>query len=236
MPKKYGANEQATLIALMLANEEITNTELKARHGVTLDRAGRERLNRDGLLVSHTTSTPFVHQITAAGIAWCEREMAHIEPTPKSGGLARVVFVFARTVIERLLQQHSILGFLHPAAPRPPEMHLVELRPTEPRAAALESADPGLAALEPAALESLIRRVYEELSVKPQDWVRLAKLRPELNGAAKSEVDEVLLAMVRAGDTHLAPDSNRKVLTEADHAAAVRIGGEDNHLMAVDES
>ncbi|MBM7775978.1 hypothetical protein JOD54_006182 [Actinokineospora baliensis] len=231
MPKKYGANEQATLIALVLANEEITNTELKARHGVTLDKAGRERLNRDGLLVSHTTSTPFVHQITAAGIAWCEREMAHIEPTAKAGGLARVVFVFARTVIERLLQQHSILGFLHPAAAHLPETHLTEvhpaeLRPTEPRPAELESAE----------LESLIRRVYEELSVKPQDWVRLAKLRPELNGAGKSEVDEVLLAMVRAGGTHLAPDSNRKVLTEADHAAAIRIGGEDNHLMAVDES
>lgn len=85
-------------------------------------------------------------------------------------------------------------------------------------------------------LETLIRAAYLDLSVKPQDWVRLAKLRPRLNGADKVEVDEVLLRMVRTGAVHLAPDSNRKVLTDADHAAAVRIGDEDNHLVAIEES
>jgi len=85
-------------------------------------------------------------------------------------------------------------------------------------------------------LESVIRAAYQVLSVKPQDWVRLAKLRPELNGADKEDVDEVLLEMVKTGEVHLAPDSNRKVLTEADHAAAIRIAGEDNHLVAIEES
>ncbi|XVS65552.1 hypothetical protein ACQPYE_05690 [Actinosynnema sp. CA-299493] len=85
-------------------------------------------------------------------------------------------------------------------------------------------------------LESVIRAAYLALSVKPQDWVRLAKLRPELNGADKDEVDAVLLEMVKTGSVHLAPDSNRKVLTEADHAAALRIAGEDNHLVAIEES
>ncbi|NUT48576.1 MAG: hypothetical protein HOV94_14900, partial [Saccharothrix sp.] len=70
-------------------------------------------------------------------------------------------------------------------------------------------------------LESMIRKAYEALSVKAQDWVRLAKLRPRLNGADKAEIDEVLLDMVKTGTVHLAPDSNRKVLTEADHAAAI---------------
>jgi hypothetical protein len=85
-------------------------------------------------------------------------------------------------------------------------------------------------------LESVIRAAYLELSVKPQDWVRLAKLRPKLNGADKDEVDAVLLEMVKTGTVHLAPDSNRKVLTEDDHAAALRIAGEDNHLVAIEES
>ncbi|NUT47295.1 MAG: hypothetical protein HOV94_08275 [Saccharothrix sp.] len=82
----------------------------------------------------------------------------------------------------------------------------------------------------------MIRKAYEALSVKAQDWVRLAKLRPRLSGADKAEIDEVLLDMVRTGTVHLAPDSNRKVLTEADHAAAIRIAGEDNHLVAIEES
>ncbi|MCE6993307.1 hypothetical protein LZG04_00570 [Saccharothrix sp. S26] len=85
-------------------------------------------------------------------------------------------------------------------------------------------------------LESVIRAAYLELSVKPQDWVRLAKLRPKLNGAQRDEVDAVLLEMVKTGTVHLAPDSNRKVLTDADHAAAIRVAGEDNHLVAIEES
>ena len=36
----------------------------------------------------------------------------------------------------------------------------------------------------PADLESLIRAAYQELANGPQDWVRLAKLRPKLDGAS----------------------------------------------------
>ncbi|GAB3497432.1 hypothetical protein [Amycolatopsis cihanbeyliensis] len=90
--------------------------------------------------------------------------------------------------------------------------------------------------IHPADLESRIRAVYRELSMKPRDWVRLARLRPKLNGADQEEVDRVLLAMTRTGLVHLAPDSNRKTLTEADHAAAIRIGSEYKHLVAIEES
>jgi hypothetical protein len=85
-------------------------------------------------------------------------------------------------------------------------------------------------------LESLIRAAYQELSDEPQDWVRLAQLRPKLNGAGKDEVDEKLLAMSRTGLVHLAQSANLKALTDADHAAAIRIGSEDKHLVAIEES
>ncbi|MEQ0560572.1 hypothetical protein ABJI51_15910 [Amycolatopsis sp. NEAU-NG30] len=85
-------------------------------------------------------------------------------------------------------------------------------------------------------LETLIRNAYTELSDEPQDWVRLAMLRPKLNGADKDEVDEVLLAMSRTGLVHLAQSANLKALTPADHAAAIRIGSEDKHLVAIEES
>ncbi|MCG8921841.1 hypothetical protein [Lentzea sp. CC55] len=84
-------------------------------------------------------------------------------------------------------------------------------------------------------LEELIRQVYLELGDGYQDWVRLAKIRPRL-AAGRDEVDETLLRMVKGGDTHLVPSSNRKVLTAEDHEAAIRIGGEDKHLMAIEES
>ncbi|MFB9688184.1 hypothetical protein [Amycolatopsis plumensis] len=82
-------------------------------------------------------------------------------------------------------------------------------------------------------LEEAIRRVYREISGK---WVRLAQLRPKLNGAAKDEVDQTLLGMMKAGYAHLVPDSDRSGLTDADHAAAIRIGKEDKHFVAIEES
>ena len=85
-------------------------------------------------------------------------------------------------------------------------------------------------------LRDQIRRAYQKLTAKPGDWVPLADLRPLLNGAAKADVDRALKELSRAGVAQLAPDSNRKALTEADHAAAIRVGGEDNHLLAIEES
>ena len=85
-------------------------------------------------------------------------------------------------------------------------------------------------------LEFDIRTAYHKRALKPRDWVRLAEVRPLLNGATKSEVDDVLREMSRAGRAHLAPDSNRKGLTEADHLAAIRVGSEDKHLLAIEES
>ncbi|MFJ5989347.1 hypothetical protein [Lentzea sp. NPDC092896] len=85
-------------------------------------------------------------------------------------------------------------------------------------------------------LESLIRSVYEELAVEAQDWIRLARIRPRLNGADKGEVDETLVKMMKTGTVHLAPESNTKVLTAEDHAAALRVGSEDLHLVAMEES
>lgn len=93
-----------------------------------------------------------------------------------------------------------------------------------------------VAAIRTVDLEDLIREAYHDLSEGPLDWIRLARIRPRLDGAGKGEVDEVLLEMIKTGTVHLAPDSNRKVLTEDDHAAAVRVGGEDKHLLAIEES
>jgi hypothetical protein len=84
------------------------------------------------------------------------------------------------------------------------------------------------------ALEQGIRDAYRKLSVKPQDWIRLAKLRPLVNGGRR-EVDATLMDLLKRGDAHLAPDSNTKTLTEADHGAAIKVGSEWKHLLCFDE-
>jgi hypothetical protein len=82
-------------------------------------------------------------------------------------------------------------------------------------------------------VQAAICEAYLQLSVKQQDWVRLAKLRPAVP-YPDAEVTAALMLMTSSGLAHLAPDSNRKVLTDADHAAAVRVAGEENHLLAIE--
>jgi hypothetical protein len=83
-------------------------------------------------------------------------------------------------------------------------------------------------------MQAKIREAYNRLSVKKQDWVRVSKLRALLGGD-REEQDKALIALIRTGTCHLAPDSNRKVLTAADHQAAIRVGAEMKHLIAFDD-
>jgi hypothetical protein len=85
-------------------------------------------------------------------------------------------------------------------------------------------------------LEEAIRAAYRKLAAEPRDWVGLADLRPLLGAAPKTEVDAVLKHLSRTGQAHLVPESNRKALAAVDRAAAVRIGGEDNHLLSIEAS
>lgn len=103
---------------------------------------------------------------------------------------------------------------------------------TTPGTAAVATSNTGTPTGTP---ESLVRAAYQELAVKPQDWVRLSKLRDKLNGVDRDEVDRALLEMTKTGFVHLAPDSNRKALTDADHASAIQLGDQDNHLLAIEE-
>jgi len=90
--------------------------------------------------------------------------------------------------------------------------------------------------IERGSLEELIRNLYEQLSTKSGDWVRLAKIRPQTEGVDREAIDAVLAKMIKTDWVHLAPDSNRKALTGEDHEAAIRIGNEDKHLLAIEES
>ncbi len=85
-------------------------------------------------------------------------------------------------------------------------------------------------------IESDIRAVYRKLADRRRAMVRLADLRPLLNGASRAEVDEALKAMSKGGRARLMPDSNRKTLTDADHQAAIQLSRQDNHLIVIEES
>ncbi|HEY0499831.1 MAG TPA: hypothetical protein VGD48_29060 [Kutzneria sp.] len=84
-------------------------------------------------------------------------------------------------------------------------------------------------------LEAVIRDAYRELSGESQDEVRLARLRPRIDGVDRDHMDAQLLKMIKTGLVHFTPDSNTKALTEVDHEAAIAVGGEAKHLIVIEE-
>jgi hypothetical protein len=82
-------------------------------------------------------------------------------------------------------------------------------------------------------LDVRLRNAYAALAAEPGAWVALSRLRPFFGDVPKTDVDEALLRLSRAADVNLVPENNQKVLTDADQAAALYVGGQDKHLLAI---
>jgi hypothetical protein len=199
----------SALFVLMGLARPASNTELAELAGIRIDGEVRRRLNDERLVDSARASgrAPYVHELTDRGWLRCE-ELLTADRPERPGSLGNALHAVLAG-LERYLRRQNLrlADVFRPAT---------ELTRDE--------------------LEPHIRAAYAKLARRPRDWVRLAELRPMLDGASREDVDGVLRDMSRARQAHLVPDSNRKVLTEADHAAAIRIGGEDNHLLAIEGS
>ncbi len=83
-------------------------------------------------------------------------------------------------------------------------------------------------------VEALILAAYDDLADAAGDWVMLADVRQRLDGTAKVDVDEALVRLARRPGVHLVPEANQQALSPAERAAAVRLGGQDRHALAVE--
>jgi len=89
-------------------------------------------------------------------------------------------------------------------------------------------------------MEDAVRAAYRHLTqdFRPGTAVPLPELRAEVERAAgrpltRAEVDETLDLMITRPDVRLAGEANQKMLTDADREAAVEIGGETKHYLAI---
>jgi hypothetical protein len=78
--------------------------------------------------------------------------------------------------------------------------------------------------------ESAIHSAYAKLAKKSGDWVGLADLRDKLPDLSRDTVDKTLRAMAR-----IIPVADTKNLRKRDREAALQIGVEDNHVIAIGE-
>ena len=93
----------------------------------------------------------------------------------------------------------------------------------------------------PAGQQDVVDRIREataRLAKEPGGFVNLADLRDELADVPRKDLDAALRVMAR-GDfkgVRIFPQADRANLKERDHAAALKVGGEDNNLIALEPS
>jgi hypothetical protein len=85
------------------------------------------------------------------------------------------------------------------------------------------------------AVEQKVRAAYVRLAARAGGWVDLVRLRGELPTVSRHDMDAALTRMYRIKGVSLIPEENQKTLTDADRAAAVVIGDQDKHLIAIED-
>jgi hypothetical protein len=213
--------ERSVLLVLMAQCGPVANPDL-ARLGPALDKPGRDKLNRLGLIESERTGNRFVHELTDRGWRIC-RDLVDADPPPRATGPAKAL----QTVLGGLgrylqagdLSLADVFGAVAPASSAP-----------APAGPAAPSAPVAPAAV---SVEDRIRDAYATLAPRPGGWVPLTRLRAEVD-APRAEVDAALRALHRAPGVSVIPEENQKTLTDDDRAAAVVIGDRPKHLIAIE--
>jgi hypothetical protein len=201
-------SDSAILLALMAEARAMLNTELKERYGIDVEKDRREKLNRLHLVRSEKSGRTFVHELDDKG--WVEVQGALDVSSPKARAIGGALAALHANVRERILPRSGYrnLGELFSRA---------DVAPAQP----------------PSRLELRLRCAYAALATESGAWVSLTRLRPFFGDLPRADVDEALRALSRADDVNLVPENNQKTLTDADRAAALHVGGQDKHLLAI---
>jgi hypothetical protein len=201
------ATEQAVLLVLMAESRPVSNPEL-ARLGPELRAPNRAKLNRLRLIDSTKAGRSLVHELTDEG--WrAGKEIVGAPPPPRSSGQGKALYTVLAG-LRRYFERNNLA---------PGDVFL----PAEDDQAALEGDVAGQ-----------VRRAYGRLAARPGGWVGLVRLRAELADVSRPELDTTLERMYSRDGVSLIPEENQKVLTTADREAAVEIGGQRRHLIAIE--
>jgi hypothetical protein len=214
---KLSLPERALLLILMAENAELSNPEIKAKYAPGLELTGKSRLKlMDAKLVEcRKDGRVFRFGLADQGWLWCRDELTRTVPAnPGSAGHAL----------------YAVLGGLDRYLNRTGHS-LAQVFGDVPIGSAAEPASPALPADE---IEQAIRRAYRKLADPAGGWVGLAAIRQELGGLTKRDVDGVLVLMARMPGIQIEEETNQKTLEQIDRGAAVRIGGRDQHVLAIE--
>ncbi|WP_432987403.1 hypothetical protein [Dactylosporangium sp. CA-233914] len=207
-PKSLSPNQILALVVLMAEARELNNNEFAEAAGFSLTGNDNRRLEKLGYVETDRTSKPYSHQLTDEG--WRLVRTLHNTTPPEEGRSAiRTLFTLMANVsraLERLQISHG------------------------------EFFKQTTISVVPQDVEGAVRAAYKALANPPGGWVGLADLRDRLLGLDKETVDATLRAMLPKPGVRIIPVANTKALKPRDRDAAVRIGGEDSHMIAIESS
>jgi hypothetical protein len=199
--------DYAFLAILKAEDREISNTEMDEIYQVRLVSRPFERLVGGGYISSDTKHRPYRHTITPDGRKALAAEFGvgedHVEDGEK------------RTLREKQLWAGLVA------------LQKLLLGRGRPDGRAVAAARP------PDGLDGRIRAAYGNLVSTPGQWVSLIALRAQLADVARPELDDALKRMLRSGDVRLEPDPLEHRVSAEERAAAVHVGGEYRHKLAI---
>jgi hypothetical protein len=198
-------SEQAAMLILMAESRPVSNTELGTL-GPRLEKPSRDKLNQLKLVKTTKIGRRLVHELTDKGWRQCA-ELLRGGPPPGTTGRVKALYVVL-AALGRYLDR------------------------TDQRLA--DVFWPAESAGGEGPVENRIRDAYSRLAQRPGGWVGLVRLRAELDDVPRSSVDSALISLYQQPGVSLIPEENQKVLTAADRRAAVMIGDQDKHLIAIE--
>jgi hypothetical protein len=209
-------NEQAVLLVLMAENRAVPNPEL-AQLGPKLEPGSRKKFE-DGGLIEVTPGRPMKIELLSDGWKLCGEiiKAGEVPRSPSSQGKALYTLLRSlnRFVTQRDLALADVFGMANEE-----EAGLIGV--------AAAAAPTG------SAVEDQVLSAYRRLVARPGGWVGLALLRNELAHIPRAELDIALRHLYRTPGVTLIPEENQKVITAEDRAAAIEIGDQHKHLIAV---
>jgi hypothetical protein len=196
--------QRFVLVTLMIKASALPNTYFTNVAHIGLKREYRDDLRDRGLI--KVTPKPLVLELTEAGWGQAISELGGEVPARagSAGGALYVALEFLRGLLDHL-------------GVAPSELFTLRIR----------SAD-AVPAPAPADFEASIRKAYGEVA-RSGEYVSLAKIRDALT----ADIDSTLARMHRESDVNLIPNSSQGDLTDDDRSAAVKIGNQDRHLIAI---
>jgi hypothetical protein len=201
--------ESAILVVLLAENREIRNTDLQAVFGFELKKPSREKLNRLDYVRTTTDGRVMVHRLGDAAWDRFRQPLNFDGARPRAFGAA--------------------LGSLLAAVQRDLERNNRSLA----MAFAPEQSEPAPRPASEADLTDRIREAYAAIASAPRAWVSIADIRHKLADVDRATLDAALRRLEQEPDVNIIPENNQKTLSDKDRKAAVIIGDQPKHFLAI---